>query len=97
MKKTLLSKAADADLEDIFDYTLVSFGIDQAITYVSGFDSAFESIAINPKIGRERLDIRAALYSVLHDKHIIFYRIDADNIRIVRILHQARDLPKFFR
>lgn len=33
-----LSKEADKDIEDIFDYTEDKFGADQAIVYVMGFE-----------------------------------------------------------
>ena len=95
MRKVLLSKAADADLEDIFDYTLEQFGLDQAISYVSGFDDVFETISENPEIGRDRKEIIEELRSLAKDRHIIFYRILSNHIRIVRILHGSRDFPKF--
>lgn len=95
MTKVILSKAADADLENIFDYTLEEFGLDQAISYVSGFDETFKIISENPEIGRKRKEIREELRSLTKDKHVIFYRILNNHIRIVRILHGSRDLPKF--
>jgi len=95
MKKVVLSEAADADLEDIFDYTLEELGLDQAVSYVSEFDDTFETISENPKIGRKRTEIREKLRSLARDKYVIFYRILNDHVRIVRILHGTRDLPKF--
>tara|TARA_A200000159_G_C7045889_1_gene224024 strand:- start:76 stop:369 length:294 start_codon:yes stop_codon:yes gene_type:complete len=95
MTKVILSKAADADLEDIFDYTLEEFGLDQAVSYVSEFDDTFETISENPEIGRKREEIREELRSLVKDKYVIFYRILIDHIRVVRILHGSRDLPKF--
>lgn len=95
MTKFILSKAADADLEDIFDYTLEEFGLDQAVSYVSSFDDTFNMIAENLEIGRERKEIQEDLRSFVKDKHVIFYRILSDHVRIVRILHGSRDLPKF--
>jgi toxin ParE1/3/4 len=95
MKKVILSKAADADLEDIFEYTFEEFGLDQAVSYVSGFDDVFDMISENPEIGRERKEIRTELRSLIKDKHVIFYRSLSDHVRIVRILHGSRDLPRF--
>jgi len=95
MKPVILSEAAETDLENIFDYTLKEFGLEQAFAYVSNFDSSFENISQNPEIGRERPEIREHLRSLAKDKHIIFYRVLDEHIRIVRILHGSRDLPKF--
>mgnify|MGYP001270691536 CR=1 FL=1 len=95
MKKVLLSEAADVDLEDIFDYTFEEFGLYQAVSYVSGFDEVFETISENPEIGRKRTEIRTELRSLAKDKHVIFYRVLNNHVRIVRILHGSRDFPKF--
>ena len=90
-----LSAEADNDLEEIFDYTDHEFGIDQAIKYLSAFDDTFEQLLKNPQIGRERKEIRDGLRSTIKYMHVVFYRILEDRIRIVRILHGSRDLPKF--
>ncbi len=53
-----LSTEADQDISDIFDYTEAEFGLDQAVTYVSAFDECFSQLVNNPKLGRERTEIR---------------------------------------
>lgn len=91
-----ISEAADRDLENIFDYTCSEHGVDQATNYVSSFDEVFQSLTSYPEIGRTRPEIRKGLHSVVTGYHIVFYRILGDRIRIVRILHGARDLPRQF-
>lgn len=91
-----LSTAADYDLEEIFDYTLGEFGLDQAIKYVSEFESLFEQLVKNPEIGKARNEIKLGLKSFPKASHIVFYRILQDHIWIVRILHGSRDILKFF-
>ncbi len=91
-----LSAEADGDLEEIFDYTEHEFGMDQAVKYVSAFGDVFEQLLENPQIGRERKEIRNGLRSTIKDKHVVFYRILKDRVRIVRVLHGSRDLPKSF-
>lgn len=90
-----LSEEADRDLEEIFDYTVEKFGVEQAIVYVSSFEDTFESLCNNPKLGRERMEIREALRSIVKESHVVFYRILRSKIRIVRILHVSRDIIKF--
>lgn len=90
-----LSLDADQDIEAIFDYTADEFGVGQAVTYVGGFEAAFERLLDNPELGRDRKDIRSGLRSMVQESHVIFYRILSDRIRIVRILHGSRDLPRF--
>lgn len=91
-----LSTAADHDLEEIFDYTLEEFGLDQAIKYVSEFDPVFEQLVKNPEMGRNRNEIKPGLRSFPRESHIVFYRILGDHIQIVHVFLCSRDIPKFF-
>lgn len=91
-----LSLEADKDLENIFDYTVQQFGLDQAVIYVSSFEQVFENLSLNTKLGRERKEIRDGLRSVTKESHVVFYHILKDRLRIVRILHVSRDVIKFF-
>ena len=91
-----LSSEADRDISDIFDYTENEFGLDQAVAYVSAFDECFSQLLDNPELGRSRDEIRGNLRSLNYESHVVFYRILKDHIRIVRILHGSRDLPKHF-
>ena len=87
-----ISVEAEYDLEDIFDYTEINHSIDQAFQYVSSFDEVFDLFIDNPRMGKQRLEIRRGLFSFVKDSHVIFYRILSDRFRIVRILHASRDL-----
>lgn len=91
-----LSLEAERDLEDIFDYTVREFGIDQAITFVSDFEGVFMNLVVNPELGRKRNEIRIGLRSFAKENYTIFYRISKSHIHIVRILHGSRDIIKFF-
>lgn len=90
-----LSIAADQDLEETFDYTAQKFGPNQAVEYLQELEGIFLLLLNNPKIGKERIEIKPGLGSTPKDSHVIFYRIAVDHIRIVRILHRSRDLPNF--
>ena len=92
----ILSEIADKDLEDIFDYTFDEFGFDQAEKYLLEIEEIFQNLIINPQIGKKRDEIKQGLYSFPKDNHIIFYRILDNHIRIVRVLHGSRDIPKYF-
>lgn len=89
-----LSPAADGDICDIYDYSLTNFGAAQAARNIGDLEPVFLKLALQPKIGRKRSDIRAGLYSLHYQSHVIFYRILRNRIRIVRILHQSRDLHR---
>jgi toxin ParE1/3/4 len=91
-----LSLPADQDLEEIFDYTEEEFGSDQAAKYLTELQDVFEQLVENPELGRERNEIKQGLRSFTKDAHVVFYRILSKHIRIVRVLHGSRDLPKHF-
>jgi toxin ParE1/3/4 len=90
-----LSQAADKDLQEIYDYTAANFGSDQAIKYLSGLEELFSAMCTHPNIGRERNEIRKGLRCGSYVSHIVYYRVLNNRIRIVRVLHASRDIPKF--
>ena len=92
-----LSQEADRDLDEIFDYTEAEYGFDQAVVYITQFDILFEKLLENPQLGKKRDEIKPGLRSFSKAEHIVFYRILKDRrLRIVRVLHSSRDLPRFF-
>jgi len=92
----ILSEIADKDLEDIFDYTLDEFGFNQAERYLLELEKCFQNLLLNPQSGKKRDEIKKGLYSFPNGNHIIFYRILDHQIKIVRVLHGSRDIPKYF-
>ena len=90
-----LSTIAEKDIEDIFDFTLKMFGLEQAAKYTLEFEVLFEELTQTPYLGRERNEIKTGLRSFPKESHIIFYRVLGDRIRIVRILHQRKDIQSF--
>lgn len=92
----ILSEITDVDLEDIFDYTMNEFGFEQAEKYLTEIEDVFQSLLTNPELGKMRNEIKVGLYSFPKDNHIIFYRILDNHIRIARVLHGSRDIPKYF-
>lgn len=90
-----LSQEADTDLQEIFDYTQEKFGSDQAIAYLTGLDELFYALCTHPHTGRVRSEIRPRLRSISYVSHVVFYRVVDKHVRIVRVLHASRDIPKF--
>lgn len=92
----ILSEIADEDLEDIFDYTMNEFGFEQAEKYLTEIEDVFQSLLTNPELGKARNEIKTDLYSFPKDHHLTFYRILDNHIRIVRVIHGSRDIPRYF-
>jgi toxin ParE1/3/4 len=86
------SRLARLDLVEIADYTVDTWGLEQANRYMSGLESCFKQLAGTPGIGRKCDRIRAGYRRMEHKMHVVIYRVDKDGIFISRILHQ-RMLP----
>lgn len=81
-----LSEEADKDIEGIFDYTLETFGFDQAVKYLTDLENILSGLPLNPEMGKARSEIKLGLRSFPFVSHVVFYRV----------LHASRDVPKFF-
>lgn len=94
MTRYLLTPAAVADIEEIWEYTRDQWGTDQADEYNHEIQHAIERAADNPKIGRACDEIRPGYLKIAIGSHVAFYRITDDAIIIVRILHQRMDVSR---
>ena len=91
----LLSPAAQADLEQIWDYTHDRWGVDQAEEYLRELQHAIDRAAANPRIGHACNEIRPGYRKLAAGSHTLFYRVTADDlIDVVRILHQRMDVDR---
>jgi toxin ParE1/3/4 len=53
-------------------------------------------VAINPRGYRQRNELSDGIRSCAHGNYVIFFEIESDALRVVRILHGARDLQAQF-
>lgn len=91
-----LSRRARADLDDIRDYTLQTWGRDQWLRYYRGLVAAMERATENPMTGQDRSLLGDGLRSLRFERHLIFYApvsAAGDEVVILRLVHQARYLP----
>ena len=94
MAKYHLTNKAVEDLSDIWEYTVDTWSERQADDYYNMLIASFQKITENPQLfGLKYEEIAEGLHGYRANKHIIFYRILADeDILIIRILHQRMDL-----
>jgi toxin ParE1/3/4 len=91
----LLSPAAQADLDQIWDYTYDHWGVDRADDYLRELQRAVNSRADNPGIGRACDEIRPGYRKLAAGSHTLFYRVPEDDVvDVVRILHQRMDVDR---
>ena len=95
MSQYLLSPAAQADLEQIWDYARGRWGVDQAEEYLRELQRAIERAAANPSIGRACDEILPGYRKLAAGSHTLFYRVTAEAvIDVVRVLHQRMDVDR---
>ncbi len=58
---------------------------------------AAERLAERPAMGRQRPELGATVRSWPIAPYVIFYRPTAFGVRVLRVLHGARDLPRAWR
>jgi toxin ParE1/3/4 len=93
MAKYFLTNKALMDLSDIWNYTYDIWSEMQADKYYLMIIENFNEIAKKPNIGKNYDGVVNRLFGYRTGRHIIFYRIvDAEEIEIVRILHEQMDL-----
>lgn len=96
MGKYRLTSRAESDLAEIADYTIGNFGIEQARRYRDALETCFQTIADNPKLGREADKLALKLRRHQHKSHVVFYLPDNKGVLIVRVLHENRDFESHF-
>ena len=95
MARYSLTRKAQEDIGEILTYIAVD-NIDAAIKFDDRLTEVFELLSNNKKIGRLRPELKEDLRSVPEGNYLIFYRIWAGEIAIVRVMHGARDLDELF-
>ena len=94
MADVILSRAARADLAEIVEYGAVQFGWEAADAYQDAIDQAFALLADFPRSGERRPQYGRGFRCLVCGSHRILYRIEEETVRIFRILHHSRDVPR---
>ncbi len=85
-----LTGRASVDLEDIYSYTENRWGRDQADRYEAAIFAGLALLEQNPSLGR-RISETAPERRILRiEKHCALYRVEADRVLVLRIVHIRR-------
>ena len=100
----LIDTARDAkvDLIDLAHYLSEREGGSAVLRFINATKKAFDRLAETPGIGTPR-DYDNPRYVGMRmspipkfPKYLIFYRVEGDILKILRVLHGARDLQAIF-
>jgi len=97
MARYRLTRAADRDLERLFDFGIDRFGLDRALDYVGGMKRQFEAVAENPALYQSVDHIRPGYRRCVYRTHSLYYTAGQDGVIIIRILgreHAQAVLPE---
>ncbi len=85
---------AEADLEEIAEYTLREWGAAQQMRYAELLEAGFERIAEGTAISRSVLEAFPYLYISRCEHHYIFYLRPGSDARprIIAVLHERMDM-----
>jgi toxin ParE1/3/4 len=89
-----LTPAAERDLETIWTHTIQQWGVGQANRYIDLLTAVFAELAQSPKIAPACDHIRPGYRRRSVERHMIYFRITAYCIAVVRILHDRMDAPR---
>ena len=90
--------SADTDVDELAEH-IASTSVDQALRFCDAVQSTYALILDAPErwamygFAHPRLAELRKLSVIGFSNHLVFYRIDADMVEIVRVLHGARDIP----
>jgi toxin ParE1/3/4 len=87
---------AEGDLADILDY-LDQHSPPAAERFAAAVDRRCAQLGLLPEIGRAREELGPGLRSIVIDRYVLFYRVTANAVEVLRILHGARDLERIMK
>lgn len=96
-KKFYIRETANRDLNNIFIYSVETFGMERAEEYIDDLVTAFQSLADNCQQGRNYSHVHTNLYAWNVVSHVIYYKPTDDGVSIYRVLHKSMDYKKHLR
>lgn len=94
MAEFRLTPAAEGDLEGIWDYTRKQWSEEQADRYLDAMAMVFGELAKAPQSAPACDHIRAGYRRRRVERHMIYFRVTAYGVAIVRILHDRMDAAR---
>ena len=95
MARLVVSPAAKQDLVEAFLY-IAQDNLDAAGRVHAQLEQAFRTILRQPGIGRERNEFGDGIRTLTVGRYVIYYRQATEQLRILRVIHGARDQSKAF-
>ena len=95
MAQSELTPEAQSDLIKIWSY-IAQYNQEAANNIIDKIYQKSQTLAESPYIGTARPELAPDLRSFVVEKYVLFYQPISDGVRIVRVLHGARDIEQLF-
>ena len=89
--RLIIAPAAKNDLKAVYQYGLRQWGKTQSEGYLSTIKSQFWLLTQQPLMDIERSELLPDMRSLPIERHTLFYRVTANGVEIVRVLHGRQD------
>jgi len=87
----VIAPAAKDDLRNIYQYGLRQWGKTRSSKYLSRIKTQLWLLIRQPLMGTERPELLPDTRSIPIESHTLFYRVTANRVEIIRILHGRQD------
>lgn len=94
MKDVILLPDAEADILEIWFYSLTEWGFEQAVRYDKELQDRIEGLAAGRTASRGAEELGPGLRRALAGQHVVFFREGAGTVTVVRVLHQRMDVGR---
>ncbi len=93
-----LAPQAQADIDDIAYYVFVQSGsLETADRLIDSITTRFVLLGTHPRAGRQRDDLRPGMRTFPVGEYVIAYRIDSDDVLVLRVIRGSRDIEALLR
>jgi toxin ParE1/3/4 len=90
----IYTETAREDLIAIGDHLREAAGVGVAERFIDRMIATIESLSVRPQRHRFRPELGPGVRAIRFRKYLIFYRVDAAQVTIVRVLHSARRITE---
>jgi toxin ParE1/3/4 len=97
MARLAYSRQAAADIGEIAEFSVAQFGDAVTADYLAGLALACKLLTEFPEMAAIYPRLKPEIRCLIYRSHRIFYRVIADEVLIVRVLHHSRDVERAVR
>jgi toxin ParE1/3/4 len=94
--RVIWSPESEADLLSIWSWGASRFSAEAADRHLRDIQRAVAALETSPEIGRTRDDLRPGIREIVVYPTVVFYRIAATRIEVIRVVDGRRHLAALF-